>query len=1032
MAINKRKTLDNAQKFARKGAYEKAYKAFNEYLKAEPKDAKVRLDLGQAYLKGGKPEDAIDTFFKVATQWSKDGFDAKAVAVYKQILSLDAERSDIYEPLGELYQRLGLNNEAMRALQSGAEAYQKDGKQKQALALLRRVGALDPSNTTTRLKVAELLRKESLNDEAISEYEEIAAEFMRQSEVRGAVDTYQRVLELEPGRIDTLLNIAGILFDSGDSDGAQFHTMKVRELEPNNMDAAEFLCTVLEAKDDKQLLSDAYRAVADLYRERGDEEKSRDILQRYVTTDDMDCELSEDNGPPDLTDDLAPALGEGPALETDDTLSGIELETTQTGIELDTLEDELEEIVLDEPTTPKVVKQSKASVETQADAGESSIDVEQVLAEVSVYLRYGKTDKALGSLESLVQSHPENLDALEKLGEVYRDHQGDEAAAHQQWEKALSIAQAQDDLERVTTFQTLLGISGDDVSDEEDLSGSIEIELDDGEIELDVEDVELDEVEIEVNDDEIDLDGPEVEIDEIDLDDSDEDSSNEVTAEVELDDDSIDLDSNELSADAINLEAVSADEKEMDEYDKVDQAELSMTATGVPNLKADLELAEFYFQQDLIEEAEALYRQILEASPDHPQAMLRMGEIEAKKAGDGDSVVETAPAEEALETSGNFEVPTNLDEEVDQGSTQSKLVQELADDLACFEDEEEEEIDFEVAEDLDEEAAMGPRPDAVEVFDDPLASTQAAAENAAEEAKAVGLQIEALEKKRVAAMETAQAAAEAVAVEADRIAVEAAEEAERISAEASAEAERRMAEVTAIAEERRATAQAAAEKARASVASAQAAASQSISGIFQKSRDAEIAASAPPVAAPAANETSEAAFEPNFDLGDGGDLFDLRAELSGVIQGVEDGASISHISVDGESFAAVFSEFKQGVADLVDEGDFQTHYDLGIAYREMGLLEDAIGEFQTALNSTTASLDCLHMMGLCAIDLDRPSDAIAHFKQALSVPDLDTKQQTAVRYDLARAFQSQGSLSQALETFTQVSDSDADFCDVQE
>ncbi len=72
------------------------------------------------------------------------------------------------------------------------------------------------------------------------------------------------------------------------------------------------------------------------------------------------------------------------------------------------------------------------------------------------------------------------------------------------------------------------------------------------------------------------------------------------------------------------------------------------------------------------------------------------------------------------------------------------------------------------------------------------------------------------------------------------------------------------------------------------------------------------------------------------------------------------------------------------------------------------------------------------MMGMCAIELDRPSDAIAHFKQALSVPDLDTKQQTAVRYDLARAFQSQGMLPEALEAFTQVSDSDADFCDVQE
>ncbi len=1036
MAINKRKTLENAQKYARKGAYEKAYNAFNDYLKAEPKDAKVRLDLGQAYLKGGKPEQAIETFFKVATQWSKDGFDAKAVAVYKQILSLDTDRSDIYEPLGELYQRLGLKNEAMRALQSGAEAYQKEGKQKQALALLRRVGGLDPSNTTTRLKVADLLRKESLNEEAISEYSEIAAEFMRQGEVRGAVDTYQRVLEIEPKRIETLLNISGILFDSGDTDGAQFHIMKVREYEPGNMDAAEFLCTILEQKNDQALLTQAYRDVADMYRERGDEEKARDILQRFVTTESLDNELSEDV-PPDLTDDMAPPIGEGPALETDDE------------IELDTLDDELdlEEIVLDQPTTPTVVSQNSANVETQPDLGESTHDIEQVLAEVSVYLRYGKTDKALSSLECLIQADPEHLDALEKLGEIYRDHQGDEAAAQQQWEKALAIAQAQNDLERVATFQTLLGISGDDASDEDDLSNSIEIELDDAEVEFDDadveveiddveieiegEDVDLDEVEIEVNDDEIELDDAEVELEEIEIESDDEESANEVTAEVELDDEAADSE-DDSSTSEIDLEAVSADEEEMDEYDKVDQAELSMTVSGVPNLKADLELAEFYFQQDLVEEAEALYRQILEASPNHPQAMLRMGEIEATKNGDGEDTVADS-GEENLATSGNFEIESEIDETIDPGSTQSKLVQELADDLASFEDEEEDEIEFEVAEDLDEEAAMGPRPDAIEDLEDPLACTQAAAENAAEEAKAVSVQIEALEKKRAAAMAAAQQAAEAVAAEADRIAVEAAADSERISAEANAEAERRMAEGQAIAEERRAEAQAAADRARASVASAQEV-SNNVSGIFQTTQDNAVAENVPPVDAGVAPEPAAAAagFEPNFDLGDGEDLFDLRAELSGVIQGVEDGASISHISEDGESFAAVFSEFKQGVKDVVEEGDFQTHYDLGIAYREMGLLEDAIGEFQTALKSTDASLDCLHMMGMCAIDLDRPSDAIAHFKQALSVPDLDGDQQTAVRYDLGRAFQSQGMLAEALESFALVSASNADFCDVQD
>ena len=81
MALNKRKVLDSARKFAQKGAKAKALKEYQLLLQADPRDAKLLLEVGDAYRRWGQSEDAIAQYGKVAQQYRQDGFDARAVAV---------------------------------------------------------------------------------------------------------------------------------------------------------------------------------------------------------------------------------------------------------------------------------------------------------------------------------------------------------------------------------------------------------------------------------------------------------------------------------------------------------------------------------------------------------------------------------------------------------------------------------------------------------------------------------------------------------------------------------------------------------------------------------------------------------------------------------------------------------------------------------------------------------------------------------------------------------------------------------------
>ena len=160
MAINKRKILESAQKNLQKGLLDKAVEDYRTLLKADPHDSNVLLKLGDLYLKQGKREESLNAYARVAQQFTREGFDAKAVALYKQITRLDPKRHDVCVPLAELYARMGLVGDAIASLQTAADAAYRGGHKDEALELLRRMAALDPSNTPNRLKVAELLGQE--------------------------------------------------------------------------------------------------------------------------------------------------------------------------------------------------------------------------------------------------------------------------------------------------------------------------------------------------------------------------------------------------------------------------------------------------------------------------------------------------------------------------------------------------------------------------------------------------------------------------------------------------------------------------------------------------------------------------------------------------------------------------------------------------------------------------------------------------------------------------------------------------------
>lgn len=134
-------------------------------------------------------------------------------------------------------------------------------------------------------------------------------------------------------------------------------------------------------------------------------------------------------------------------------------------------------------------------------------------------------------------------------------------------------------------------------------------------------------------------------------------------------------------------------------------------------------------------------------------------------------------------------------------------------------------------------------------------------------------------------------------------------------------------------------------------------------------------------------------------------------------------------SVDVED---VFAQFKQGVREQVSDTDSQTHFDLGVAYKEMGLWNDAIAAFELAAKDPRRECVCWSMIGLVRLQLGDLDGAIEAFIRGLHATYKTDQQELALYYELGAVYEQRGSTQEALHYFDTVMVRDPHFRDVQQ
>jgi tetratricopeptide (TPR) repeat protein len=131
-------------------------------------------------------------------------------------------------------------------------------------------------------------------------------------------------------------------------------------------------------------------------------------------------------------------------------------------------------------------------------------------------------------------------------------------------------------------------------------------------------------------------------------------------------------------------------------------------------------------------------------------------------------------------------------------------------------------------------------------------------------------------------------------------------------------------------------------------------------------------------------------------------------------------------------FQDMLKKFKHGILQNVEEEDHQSHYDLGVAYKEMGLLDEAISEFQKALRAPVNRVSTYEALGLCFIEKAQFSMAATILGRALHEPGISETQLIGVLYLLGRCAQERGQREAAIEYYQRVFVIDIQFQDVGE
>ena len=230
--FNKQKVLANAEKYVQQGKLQNAISEYEKILKNDAKDLTVTNTVGDLYSRIGESDKATECFKTVGDAYASQGFTVKAIAMYKKISKLKPSLEGLLK-LAELYTQQGLFNDARAQYLQVAEEFLKAGELENAVRIFQKILEMDPENTNMRIRLAEVYIRLGKKTEAWQIFSAAAESLRARGSPSAADEILQRMLTVDPGNTYALLMQGKNQVESGDAAGAVVTLLKVPDIDSN-------------------------------------------------------------------------------------------------------------------------------------------------------------------------------------------------------------------------------------------------------------------------------------------------------------------------------------------------------------------------------------------------------------------------------------------------------------------------------------------------------------------------------------------------------------------------------------------------------------------------------------------------------------------------------------------------------------------------------------------------------------------------------------------------------------------------------
>jgi tetratricopeptide (TPR) repeat protein len=413
MSKDKEKFISKAQDFQRRGQLDKAIKGYRDALELDKKDIRLYMRLGDLYAKKKDNQQAIDFYLRAANFLTKDGFYSRAVAVYKQILEIDDSRSDFLPTLADLYGKLGLNNEAMAQYQKIAQQLELEGKLKEAMEIIQRVLDMDPRNVIIATKLAELHMKSGNKEAGYKAFRQALNQLKEEGHYEQYVKLLEKFAKADPDNNENLKELAQIYIEHERWDRVYAVLARVHQNLPADPEPIGILAdAALKAGKPEEAVK-FLKELAAIHKGKGLKQRAKEAMRKVLSIRPDDPEALA------LVGTAGPIIDEPPPVE--------EFE--------EVIEGPIEELEEAEAEEEVVIESGPVEEEAKPKAGSLTSDpINEHLTEAGVYLKYGLRDKAIDHIRIVLKADPKNLKAHQRLKEIYLEAgETDKALSELEW-----------------------------------------------------------------------------------------------------------------------------------------------------------------------------------------------------------------------------------------------------------------------------------------------------------------------------------------------------------------------------------------------------------------------------------------------------------------------------------------------------------------------------------------------------------------------------------------------------------------------